>query len=163
MSLRVGFANDGKQLARSLPSELEGVPQNTRHATASEDGDIGRDFLGKTAMRTAALAGIFTFRVFPDDDPVQVGGRAVTQGRPESWQEPRGTEIHVLIEALADGQAQTPGRDMVGNIRCADGTEVDGVKRGQAGKSVAGHHYPMAPVEVRAPGKFLESKAEVSG
>ena len=49
------------------------------------------------------------------------------RGETDAGQDACGPHVGVLIEALADAQAQTPQRDVVGQVRIADGAEINGV------------------------------------
>ena len=56
-------------------------------------------------MGASALAGIFAFRVFSHDDPVEVLGRSISQGAGNTREDAGRPDIGVLIQGLADGQS----------------------------------------------------------
>ena len=57
-------------------------------------------------MRAAPVARVLAFGVLADDDPVDVLPGA--QRTRHAWQHAGRTDVRVLIEALADGEPQTP-------------------------------------------------------
>ena len=69
-------------------------------------------------MGAAALAGVFAFGVFSDDDPVE-GGGAVGDGC-ERWgyaaEDAGGTDVGVVLEGLDEGEAEGPEGDVVGDV-----------------------------------------------
>src|SRR5690554_5821368 len=99
-------------------------------------------------MAAPALPGIFALAVLAHDDAVE---SAPTQGPLDAGQQAGGADVGVLIEGLADVEAQAPEGHVVGDIRVAHGTEIDGVEGAQRLQAVFGHHPPRGAVEVRAP------------
>ena len=80
-------------------------------------------------MRTPAMTGIFAFRVFAHDDPVELLARIdVAQRTPDSGQDARRPDVSVLVERLADREAQAPQRDVVRDIGRAHRAKVDGIR-----------------------------------
>ena len=67
-------------------------------------------------MAASALAGVFAFGVLADYDPVEGSAGAVAQGRCDAAQDAGGAHIGVLLEWLAEGEAETPEGDVVGDI-----------------------------------------------
>src|SRR5215467_10676443 len=96
-------------------------------------------------------------------DPVEMGRGAVSQRRCEPRKQSGGPEVDVLVETLADGKPQTPQGDMVGDVRGANGAEVDGVKGAQMNERIGRHHGAMLFVVLGSPREFSEVKAKVVG
>ena len=67
-------------------------------------------------MRPASLPRVLAFAVLPDNHPVQVSGLAIAQRGLRTREDPSGPDVSVLLEGLADGEAQAPERDMIGDI-----------------------------------------------
>jgi len=111
-------------------------------------------------MASAAKTGVLTFRVFPDDNPIQVARLAVKERARDSRQKTRRPDIGVLIEAMADGQPEAPPGDMGGHLGIPDCSEIDGVECAQPFKAVWGHHAPVLIVVIGAPWECLQLKAE---
>src|SRR5206468_11765169 len=72
-------------------------------------------------------AGVFALSVFAHHYPVHVFGGRGLQRTWHARQEPHGSDVRVLVEALTDGQPQTPQADVVRHTWPADGAEVDRV------------------------------------
>jgi hypothetical protein len=64
--------------------------------------------------------------------------------------------IGVLIERLADGEAQSPQGDVIGHVGRADRAEIDGVVMPDAVPPVGRHHHAVPLVIVRAPVEMIE-------
>ena len=54
-------------------------------------------------MRAPALAGVFAFCVFADDEPVERFSTAVSERGLGAAEDPGGADVGVLLEGLADG------------------------------------------------------------
>lgn len=67
-------------------------------------------------MGAAALAGVFAFAVFADYDPVKVAGVTVLEGRDRAPEDAGWADVGVLLEGLADGEAEAPEGDVVRNV-----------------------------------------------
>ena len=107
-------------------------------------------------VHAPAHARIFAFRVFTHDDPVQVFLRAALERAVDAGQDAGRAHIGVLVETLADFQAQAPQRDMVGDIRVAGRTEQDGVLAAQRIEAIGRHHHAVLAVVVATPAEVLE-------
>ena len=81
---------------------------------------------------------------------------AVRERALHARQHARRAHVGVLVEALADRQAQAPQRDVVGHLRAADRAEEDRVERSSAS--------PGRPRECsrRAPGSARELQSKCS-
>jgi hypothetical protein len=103
-----------------------------------------RGNLNRVALvRPATYAGVLTFRVFAHDDPVQVFRRATLERAIDSRKNACWAHVGVLIESLANFQAQTPERNVIGDIRIAGGPKENGVFAAQIIQSAVGHHHAM--------------------
>ncbi len=69
-------------------------------------------------------------------------------------------DIGVLVERLADRQAQPPKRDVIGDAWRADRAKEDRVEPAQPVGAVRRHHHPVLAVVVRAPVEALDSERE---
>jgi hypothetical protein len=162
VALRVRFGDDREMPPRPRPRHIEGEAHDALDADAGEDCRLGRHLLGQAAMDAPAVAGIFALAVLADDDPVEIGGAASGKRAGDPRQDACRPQIGVLIETLADRQAQAPERDMVGDLLVADGAEIDGVELAQGGKPVLRHHPAVLAVVVGTPGEILDGEAEAA-
>ena len=51
---------------------------------------------------------VLAFRVFTDDDEIDLGRRAIGKRRADAFEQFDGSQVHVLIEAAANGNEQSP-------------------------------------------------------
>ena len=84
------------------------MPGKNRH--------FGRDFPWLPNVGAPALPGVFALGVFADDDPVEVAGAGVAKGGGDAAEDFCGADVGVLLEGLADGEAQGPEGYVVGNV-----------------------------------------------
>ena len=127
--------------------ELEGKAHDPGAAGAGEHGELGADLFGQAAMHAPAGAGVLPFSVLAHHDPIQIARLDAAQRARHPGQQARRADVGVLIEALTDGEAQAPERDVIGDVRGADRAEVDGIKAAQPLEAVRGHH-PAVPAVV---------------
>ena len=85
---------------------------------------------------------------------------AALQRAVDAGQDARRPHVGVLVEALADLQAQAPERDVVGDVRVAGRAEQDRVLVAQRVQAVVRHHHAVLAVVVAAPVEVLELEAE---
>src|SRR5207245_2434697 len=142
----------------SLARQLEGEAVDSRHARAGEHGGLGGDLLRQPTVGAPAMAGVLAFAVLAHDDPVDALARA--QRTRHSGQHARGAYVRVLIEALADGQAQPPERDVVRDLLASHGAEEDGIEGAQLLEPALGYVVAALEVVVRAPRKALDLEPE---
>ena len=140
--------------------QAEREAQDAFDAGAGHDGNVGGHFDRMALMHAAADAGIFALGVFANDDPVEIIRPAALERGVDAGKNARRTHVGILIEALADFQAQTPQRDVVGNVRVAGRTEQDRVLVAKCIETVVRHHHAMCPVVVAAPAEVLELELE---
>ena len=62
------------------------------------------------------MAGVFTFGVLADYDPVEGTKGAVAQGGGNASEDPGGSHVGVLLEGLTEGEAEAPEGDVVGDV-----------------------------------------------
>jgi hypothetical protein len=108
VALCVGFRHHGQQLARPRTGQLESKAHDTRHACAGVNGNFRSDFVGLTAMRAAALPGVFSLGIFAHDHPIEIFGRNCPQGTFNAGENPGRTHVGVLVEGLAKWRAAAP-------------------------------------------------------
>src|SRR5258708_6339741 len=110
-----------------------------------------------------APAGVLASGILAHHDPVDV--LAVDERALHAGQHARGTHVGVLVEALADRQAQTPQRHVIGHFAAACGTEEDRVEGLQLLEAACGNVVAVREEIRRAPREMLdlESEAAVGG
>ena len=131
------------------------------HAGPRHDGDVVATSIGRPLCDATADAGILAFRVLAHDHPVQLRTGNMTQRTGDARQNSGRTNVGVLVERLADRQAQAPQRDVVRDVRSADGAEQDGVELAELIGAVCRHHDAMLLVVVRSPIEILEVQLEL--
>ena len=165
VALGVRLRDDRQKLARARAREAESETQDALDAGTGHDRNIHRRLDRMALVHPATDAGVLALGVLPHDDPVEVLAPAVAQGALDTRQDARRTDVRVLVEALADLQAQAPQGDVIGDRRVAGGAEEDRVVRPQRLQAVGGHHRAVCPVMVAAPveGPELEAKCRAGG
>jgi len=158
VALRVGFGHECQVPARALARELEGEAMHALDAAAREGGDLHRHFVLQPGVHAAAGARVFALGVLAHDHPIDVA--PAIERRLDARQHPRRPHIGVLIEALADRQAQAPERQVVGHVGRADRAKEDGIERLQALEAALGD-VPAGLLEaLGAPVEVLELEVE---
>src|SRR5208337_5671262 len=114
VALRIRLGDDRQLLLWPRQRQLTGIARDPLHAYAGEDGHIHSNLAWQGAMDSAADPGIFPLAVLADEDPVNFAGEVVAERTRYAGQEPRRADVSVLIEPLADGEAEAPERDVVG-------------------------------------------------
>jgi hypothetical protein len=105
---------------------------------------------------------VFALGVLAHDDPVQVIGTAALERAVDAGQDARRSHVGVLVEALADLQAQAPQRDVVRDVRISGRAEQDGVLVADGVQAIGRHHHAVLAVVVAAPVEVLELEAEAA-
>ena len=147
----------------AAPGELKGVAHHALDADAREDRRLHRHLDWQADVGPAADAGVLALGVLADDDEVDVARLLPGQRALDPRQEDAGAVAHVLLEALADRQAQAAQRDVIGDGRKADRAEEDGVERAQHVEPVPGHHLAVPEVVLAAPREALVLQPERGG
>lgn len=136
-------------------------------------------------MAASALPGILALRVLTDNDPVEITGAAIPQGRLGPSEDLGRPHVGVLLERLADRQAEAPERDVVRDVYRlvskdlsrpaarqrakafyavltwgADGAKQDSVVLLELLESAIGNVFPGLLIGVRAPVKVSEVNIE---
>ncbi len=160
VALRVGLGDHGQQLALARLRQPEGEAHDPLDAGARHHRHVGGGLDRMPLVHAAAHARVFPFRVLAHDHPVQVLRAAALERRIDAGQDARRAHVRVLVEALADLQAQAPQRDVIGNLRIAGRAEQDGVLAAQGVQPVRRHHRAVLAVVVTAPVEVLEFEAK---
>jgi len=96
---------------------VEGETHDALDADAREDADVGGGLPGLVGVAAAAVAGVFPLGVFTHDDPVEFFSVFLAGGERggDAVEDAGGADIGVLLEGLANGEAEAPERDVVGD------------------------------------------------
>src|SRR5690606_35166561 len=153
--LGVDLGDRGGLLARAAACEVEREPHDPLAALLGEQRRLQGDLVARAAAGQVAPAEarVLALAVLPDDHPVQLGLVGPAQRGDDAGVEAHRAHVGPLVEALADGQAQAPQADVVGDRGPADRTEVDGVEAAQHLEAVRVHHAAGLLVVAAAPGK----------
>ena len=124
VALRVRLRDDRQELARARLRQPEGVAHDAGDADAGEDR--------RPRSPTSSGRPRCARPPWPEYSPSEFS-RTITQSRSpgphlrsgerDARQDPGRPHVGVLVEALADRQAQAPERDVVGHVRRADRAE----------------------------------------
>src|SRR5262249_35013369 len=68
--------------------------------------------------------------------------------------------VRVLVETLADGDAQSPKRNVIRDLLAADGTEEDRIERLELLQAAFGNVVPVLEVVLGAPRQAFELECE---
>ena len=102
------------------------------------------------------------FRVLAHDHPVEFRAADAAQRAGDAGQDARRAHVGVLVERLADGEPQSPQRDVVGNVGHAGRAEQDGVVAFDQVAAVFGHERAGLLVALRAPVEVIEGNREAA-
>src|SRR5690606_15282502 len=127
---------------------------------ARHDGNIGGRFNGMPLVHASAHARVLAFRIFTNDDPVQIFDGATFQWCINTWKDTGGPHVGILIKALADLKAQSPEGDVVGNIGISGRTEYNRVFVTQGVQPIFGHHDAMLAIEISTPIEVFKFERE---
>src|SRR3954453_14087205 len=109
-------------------------------------------------MYAAAGARVFTLGILAHDHPIDVA--PALERRLDARQHSRRPHVRVLVESLADRQAQAPERHVIGHVRRAHRAEQDGIERLQALESPVRYVLAGLLEALRAPVEVLELEPE---
>jgi len=73
-----------------------------------EDTNLGRNFPWHSTVRSASLTGILTLTVLTYNKPVEITRLSVSEWRLCAAKDLRGSNIGILLERLANRQAEAP-------------------------------------------------------
>ena len=114
-------------------------------------------------MRAAAGAGVLALGVLADRSTQSIVALPLPRAGSSTPGSTRvGPHVGVLVEALADRQAQAPERDVVGHVGRADRAEEDGVEGLQLLEAALGDVGAVLQVAVRAPVEVLDLEREAA-
>jgi hypothetical protein len=82
----------------------------------AEDRRLGGYFPRLASVRASALTRVLALAVLADDYPVQVAGVALAERRLGAAEDLGWSHIGVLLKGLADGEAETPEGNVIGDI-----------------------------------------------
>src|SRR5437588_1475009 len=152
------------EVSLALPGQLDRVAYRAIVALPGEDGLLDGGLALAPPEEAAAHFRIFALGVLAHDDEVDLPRRAAGQRRRHAGQEPDGPQVDVLIELPADGDEQSPERDVIGHARPAHRAELDGVVLADLLEAVLRHHPAGLEVPRAAPVERLplEGDAESS-
>ncbi len=161
----VRLGRRGEVLLRPSAGEVERVAHDAVHPVAGEDGLLDRDLPLRALEEPAADLRVLTLGVLPHDHEVDVLRRAAGQRRSNARQQAHRPQIHVLVEASADGYQQAPERHVVRHLGVAHGAEKDGVEGPELLQAVLGHHRTGLKITFAGVGKLgeLHGKLEAVG
>ena len=109
------------------------------------------------------MPGVLPFAVLPHHDPVDPLRGGVAQWARHSRQEPHRPHAGVLIESLADGQAQAPQADVIGHARASRRRRSRWRRTACRCSSPSGSIMrPVSQVVLASPGKRLERETEAA-
>ena len=113
-------------------------------------------------MHPAADSGIFALGVLAHDDPVELAAVHVAQRRRDPRQHAGRTHVGVLIERLADREAQAPERDVVGDFGMPGRAEQDRIVVADQIAAILRHHAAVLLVVLAAPVEVVEPDFETA-
>src|SRR5262249_15378749 len=109
-----------------------------------------------------ADAGVLAFRVLAHDHPVELRPADAAQRARDARQDARGAHIGVLVERLADGEPETPQRDVVRHVWRAGRAGPDGGVAADPVEAVRRHEGARALVAPGAPVEMVEGEREAA-
>ena len=116
MPLRIALRYHRQLLPWARLCRLKRKSHDPFDSDACKNGDFGRDGMGRMAVRSASVAGVFAFAILPHDDPVEIVRAAFCKRRSNTPQDTGRTDVDVLVKRIADGKDEAPERDVIGDI-----------------------------------------------
>ena len=147
------FLTRARQFERVFHDAIDAAPR--------EDRLLHADFVFRAAIEPAADRRIFAFVIFAHDPEIDVTGFASRQRRRNAGHQPHRAHVGVELEFAADGNEQTPERNVIGYAGKSDGAQVDGIVISNFGEAVFRHHFSVFREVVAAPGFFVELELDV--
>src|SRR5882762_2535147 len=135
----------------SLAGQLERESQDAVYPASCENCLLNRHLLACSLVETPANVGIFAFVVLPNDAEINLTRLPVLQRSFNALEKAHGPQIDVLSETPADGDQQSPKRDVIRNAWVSHGAEEDSVKRPQLLDTIRRHHLRGLYVGFAAP------------
>ena len=108
--LGVALGDAGHLAAFARSGQVERVADDPLAADRGKHGGLDRHLVLRAAAREVAAAnpGVLAFAVFPDDDPVDRLRGGIAQRTDDAREQFDRPHAGVLVESLADGEAQVP-------------------------------------------------------
>src|SRR3982074_2833564 len=113
----------------SLPGQIEGVPEDSVHSAACENCLLNGHLVVGSLIETPAYIRILALVVFANDTEINLPGLPMFKGSFNTFEKAYGPQINVLAEMAADGNQQSPQRNMIGNAGGSDSAQEDSGKR----------------------------------
>ena len=158
------FVDEGQLPLRTGAGDSGRQAHDPGAAGAGEHGELGADLLGSPrCTRPPAPAyspSVFSRTTIQSRSPGSMPRRGLLT--PGSGRAGR-TRSRILIEALADGEAQAPQRDVVRDVRRANRAEVDGIEGAQAIEAVRRSSCGRAGDSAPEPHSKLSTSRRSSG
>ena len=145
---------------RPAARQLKRVAQNPVHAVAGEYDLLHRNLILAASVEAAADLGVFALVVFADDVEIDVARVAVAQRRFDAGHEPHRPHVRILAKFAADGNEQSPERDVIGHSGKSHRSQINRVVMANLREAVLGHHATGLLVVNAAPGKVIPREAE---
>ena len=114
-------------------------------------------------MHTAARTGILAFGVFTNDDEINVTHFFIRERRLHTGQQLGRTITNILLEPLANRQAQTAQGNVIRHGREADRTEINRVEWFEDLEAVICHHLAVLEIIVTTVWEILVFNFVLSG
>ena len=162
VSLRDRFGNDGKQFTRARLRELERKPNDALHSRSRHHRHVLCDLDRKPPVSPAPDARILTLGIFANDHPIQFWTGDMPQRAFDTRQNPRRTDVCILVEGLTDRQPKPPQGDMVRDVRRTHGAEQNSIELSELLGAIRRHHNPVLLVVIGSPIKILEVQLEAA-
>ncbi|MNO76267.1 hypothetical protein D3C76_673380 [compost metagenome] len=154
MTLGVGLGDHGQVFTRAALCQFEGKAVNALHPGTGKYRHFGGDFFRQPPVYSTAVAGVLTFGVFPHHHPVDLV--AIEQRAFHPGQHAGRAHVGVLVEALADRQAQAPQGNVIRYVERAHGTEENRVEGFQFFQAAFRNVVAVFQVVIRVPVEVFE-------
>ena len=107
-ALGVGLRHHRQKLARPRARHVERKMHDPFDARTREDGNLGRNFNVRAAMRPPAVTRIFALRILTNDHPVDILRANVAERALNSVEDARRPNVGVLVEETDRWPAASP-------------------------------------------------------
>jgi hypothetical protein len=113
-------------------------------------------------MHASTDSRVFAFGIFAHDNPVEFLAGHRAERRRDPGQNSGWPHVGVLVEGLADREAQAPQRDVVGNVRMAGRAKQDRVVVSDLIAAVLRHHPTVLLVVLASPIEVIEGELHIA-
>src|SRR6266699_2263921 len=146
----------------SFAGQFESTSHSAIYATPRENCLLNGHLLFSALVETPANVRIFSFVVLPDDAEINLTGFPILERSLNPGKKTHGPQIHVLPESTADGDQESPKRDVIRHAGMPNGAEEDSVERPQLLQAIGGHHLSGFNVSFTTPieGVPVQSKTK---